>query len=308
MTIGLIASVASAAGISSSSARRVAVSARHRYKVYQIPKRGGGYRIVAQPAREVKALQRSLVKELEYFLPLHAAATAYRRGMSILDNAQLHSNCRYILKLDFEDFFASIGASSLISHLQQYAPTRLSDPELKFITDLTLWDNAEGMRGLCIGAPSSPFLSNSIMYPFDLKMDEICSRYKVNFTRYSDDIALSSMEPNVLNVVEGMLSDLLREIHYPRLRLNQDKRKAVSRAASMRVTGLTLANQGFVTVGRERKRGVRSGVCRYLRGQLSPKDTIKLKGELAFVFSIESDFRRVLIETYGDRVIELFGT
>lgn len=178
---------------------------------------------------------------------------------------------------------------------------------MKFITDLTLWSNVEGKRGLCIGAPSSPFLSNSIMYPFDLKMDEICSHYNVVFTRYSDDIALSSVEPNVLAIVERLLVDLLGEIKYPRLRLNYDKRKAVSRAAGMRVTGLTLANQGHVTVGRDRKRGVRSGVCKYLRGQISIKDIVRLRGELAFVFSVEPDFRRVLIETYGERVFELFN-
>ncbi len=61
-----------------------------RYKVFYIPKRSGGLREVAQPAREVKAIQRWLIKRLELLLPLHAAATAYRSGASIRNNALQH--------------------------------------------------------------------------------------------------------------------------------------------------------------------------------------------------------------------------
>lgn len=304
MSIGLIRSVAASAGISPSSARRVARSAAHRYKVYTIPKKDGGSRTVAQPAREVKALQRSLISELEKSLPIHPAATAYRRGLSILDNAGEHKNAQYLLKLDFESFFPSIGQEALRSHLLKCAPEMFSEAEVSFILDLALW-MGDGRRSLCIGAPSSPFLSNSVMFDFDDRVTQMCDAHQVVYTRYSDDIALSSRTPGVLDGIERGLGEIVRALEYPRLRLNDTKRRAVSRAAGMYVTGLTLANQGYVTVGRARKRGVRAGVQRYLNGMLDAAAIEKLRGELAFVLSIESSFREVLLRTYGPRALDL---
>jgi RNA-directed DNA polymerase len=76
-----------------------------RYKVFEIPKRDGSPRIVAQPAREVKAIQRWLVKDLSTILPVHSAATAYQKGTSIKINADRHARSNFILKMDFKNFF-----------------------------------------------------------------------------------------------------------------------------------------------------------------------------------------------------------
>lgn len=305
MTAGLIKTVAAAAGISSASARRVAGSAAHRYKLYSIPKKGGGQRLVAQPAREVKALQRALVEELQKVLPMHDAATAYRKGSSIIRNAHAHADAKYLLKLDFEAFFPSIGPRALLAHLNKYAVGIWSDAELQFVLDLVLWIGNDGGRGLCIGAPSSPFLSNTVMFDFDAAVADVCSGVRVTYTRYSDDISLSAIDPGVLADVEVAVRELVGRIAYPRLKLNEAKRTSVSRAAAMRVTGLTLSNQGVITVGRVRKRGVRAGVQRYMRGLLDDAEARRLKGELAFVLSVEPEYRLVLFATYGMRAGEL---
>src|ERR1051326_910596 len=84
-------------------------SAPHRYKVYQIPKRvPGEFRTIAQPAREVKALQYWVMTQILRKFEVHPSATAYQREVSILDNARPHRRGRFLLKLDFKDFFPSI--------------------------------------------------------------------------------------------------------------------------------------------------------------------------------------------------------
>ncbi len=299
MKNGLIRTVASFVGISVSSARRVAGSAAHRYKVYKIPKRSGGLRVVAQPAREVKALQRALVHELQELLPLHKAATAYVTGSSIVKNAAAHRGARYLLKLDFASFFPSIGSEALRSHLLAYAPGVFSDSELQFILDLILWRDEEGREGLCIGAPSSPFFSNSVLFDFDNEVTVACDELGAIYTRYSDDLAFSTRAPEVLREVEARVREIIKGLEYPKLSLNETKRKAVSRAAGMYVTGLTLSNQGPVTVGRLRKRGVRAGVRRFLDGRMEEAEILRLRGELAFVLSVEPSFRQVLLNSYG---------
>jgi len=141
------------------------------------------------------------------------------------------------------------------------------------------------------------------MFDFDSEAFAVTSAIGVSYTRYSDDIALSSMIPDTLRQAEDAVRQLVAS--RPALRINERKRVAVGRGTSMVVTGLTLTNQGWVSVGRERKRGVRAGVNSYLRGTMDEADTLKLKGEIAFVLSVEPEYRGVLVRTYGLRVWSL---
>lgn len=306
MSQGLVARVATLVGISPNSARRVALSAAHRYKTFSIEKRNGGRRIVAQPAREVKALQRALVEQLSGLVPVHEAAMAYRVGSSIQANAALHVSARYLLKLDFEEFFPSIDSVAVQQHLERYCRGKLTEKEIEFVIRLVLW-KAPGVdrRSLCIGAPSSPLLSNSVMFNIDSLIANACNQCGVVYSRYSDDITLSSSKPDTLRAVEQMVRDVVKQASYPRLRFNDRKRVSVARNTAMTVTGLTLTNQGTVSVGRARKRGVRAGVKSFVSGRLSQEQARRLRGEVAFVLSVEPAFRQTLVNSYGPQCLEL---
>src|SRR5258707_11483683 len=104
----LVNSLALKTGLRQGDVRRIMASAPVRYKVYSIPNRNGGHRVIAQPAREVKLLQRALVLILLKDLPVHPCAKGYREHLSILDNALPHAGHRPILKMDLKDFFPSI--------------------------------------------------------------------------------------------------------------------------------------------------------------------------------------------------------
>jgi RNA-directed DNA polymerase len=106
----LIPFLVGSTGVSEHELRGIIRNAPIRYKTYYIQKRNGGERLISQPARELKALQRVMVTEFLDRLPVHSAATAYRRGMSIVDNAVPHAINGPILKFDFKDFFPSIDA------------------------------------------------------------------------------------------------------------------------------------------------------------------------------------------------------
>src|ERR1035438_9218023 len=70
-------------------------SAPHRYKVYSIPKRTPGqFRTIAQPAKEVKALQYWVMKSVLSKFEIHPSATGYREGRSIADNARPQAHFR----------------------------------------------------------------------------------------------------------------------------------------------------------------------------------------------------------------------
>jgi hypothetical protein len=62
-----------------------------RYKQFTIDKRNGEPRLIAQPAKQVKALQISVLSELKKYIPIHDCAYAYQSGRNIKANALLHA-------------------------------------------------------------------------------------------------------------------------------------------------------------------------------------------------------------------------
>jgi RNA-directed DNA polymerase len=97
-----------ALGWSGKDLERIIATAPARYKVYTIPKRHGGHRIIAQPSRELKMIQRYILYNKLDGCPIHEAAMAYVTGRNIRANAERHRAENVILKLDFKDFFPSI--------------------------------------------------------------------------------------------------------------------------------------------------------------------------------------------------------
>jgi hypothetical protein len=255
---------------------------------------------VAQPARAIKLIQRWLIeKELDK-LPLHEAAKAYRPGSKIRINAEAHANGAFLLKMDFANFFPSIGEADLRLHLSKYGQDRWNTLEIQAIARAVLWQ-PKGTRvmQLCVGGPSSPLISNSIMYDFDRDLMEICSSYGVVYTRYADDLAFSTSQPDVLHKVEKDVERLLSARAYPRLILNQDKTVHSSKAHLRRVTGLTITPDGKISIGRERKRSIRSKIHHFLEGKLSTEDAELLKGLLAFCLDAEPEYVARLTNAYG---------
>lgn len=279
-------------GIPPKRLRHVIRTAPLRYKVFYIKKRSGGRREVAQPAREVKAIQRWLMTKLAATLPLHKAATAYVRGSSIKKNASTHISNAYLLKMDFKNFFPSISAADLIRHLKSHCGHLYSDDDLAVAVRACSWafKRTPPLR-LCIGAPSSPMLSNSIMYDFDDQVFQHSLAKGVTYTRYADDLTFSCADPDVLKHYPDFIESVLAQLDYPRLTLNLRKTVHASKGGNRTVTGIVLTPDGKISIGRERKRLIRSMYHRYKLGQLSPDDSAKLFGLINFAEDIEPGFR-----------------
>lgn len=262
-----------------------------RYKVFYIPKRSGGMREVAQPAREVKAIQRWLMARLEPLLPLHEAATAYRSGASIKKNALRHVGSDYILKMDFRNFFPSILIADIIRHLETCCGEHYDPSAIKLIAYVCTWaPKRQGPLRLCIGAPSSPMLSNSVMFDFDTRVTSFAEADGISYTRYADDLAFSSARSGSLNGYPHLVLKTVEGLEYPRLRLNQEKTVFASRAGRRVVTGITLTADHQLSIGRTRKREIRAMYHRLVLGKLSADEQRKLAGLISFAEDVEPGF------------------
>lgn len=260
-----------------------------RYKKFKIPKRDGTSRTVAQPAREVKAIQRLLVKKLA--LPVHSAATAYKAGSSIKINAKCHISNNFLLKMDFRNFFPSIYFEDIAKHIERVLPGTYDLEVRELIARACTWtSNRKPPLRLCIGAPSSPAISNSILYEFDTLLSGITAEKGVVYTRYADDLTFSASEKNVLEKFPKLVLGLINDLEYPRLKVNQSKTVFASKAGNRTVTGITLNSVDELSVGRDRKRLISAMYHNYHFGKLSEKEIQRLFGLLAFVDSIEPGF------------------
>lgn len=282
---------------------KVIRTAPRRYKVFKIPKRSGGTRQIAQPARELKILQRILISSVLEKLPIHAAATAYRKGASILDNAAPHAGNGPILKMDFKDFFPSIRREDWLLYC---AENGLMSHEDRIISSQVLFRQAKGemLHKLSVGAPSSPILSNILMVPFDEAITAAASKRKIAYTRYADDLTFSGQRAGMLKDMVKEVERAVRRIERPSLTINRKKTTFVTAANRRSVTGVTLSNDGSVGLGHQRKRLISSRVHHAQNGKLNAEDLRSLAGELAFINVVEPTYLVWLAAKYGNETIQ----
>jgi RNA-directed DNA polymerase len=270
-----------------------------RYKDHYINKRNGrGKRLISQPTKEIKFLQRLLLKHELANLPMHEAAMAYRKGVSTKHHAEQHASSRYLLKLDFRDFFLSLHDSALDYRLEQ--DTRFSHAERWMICNILCRRVPKTtIQRLSIGAPSSPFISNYLLHEFDTKLTAVCSSFGVRYTRYADDLALSTSIPHVLDLVKDEVQRILQELAYLGLSLNAEKTVNVSKKRKRTLVGLTLSNDGDVSVGREEKRRLRAMFHAFSKGELPSAEIGRLRGKLAYLYGVDPEFVMSLCRRYG---------
>ena len=276
-------------------------SASFRYRKFYIPKRNGKRRLIAQPTPAIKALQTIAVREYLSKLPIHDVAMAYVKGVGIKTNALAHVNNQYILKLDFSSFFHSIIPSDLdVLNLKKFC--NLSEDEINLLKLLFFWRPVKKREHLClsIGAPSSPFLSNAIMYRFDSQVYDFCYDIGAVYTRYSDDITISTNTGNVLNGIFEKIKKLCENTESPNLCLNMDKVVFASKKCRRSITGVVVANNDEISLGRERKRQIRAMVHKIIMDHDCDYEMInRINGYLAFANDIEPEFIQRLINSYG---------
>lgn len=276
------------------------LTAPARYKVHLIDKRHGrGKRTIAQPTAEIKLLQRLMIERILDQLPISKSAMAYREGRSIADHATPHAHNKYLLKLDFENFFPSITAVDFLKHINRF--TGLSREDAKFLARLFFW-RPKGTRNLIlsIGAPSSPSISNTLMYGFDQSLEEFCAPRGITYTRYADDLALSTNQPNVLKEAHLFVGELCKTLPYPKLRLNEEKTVYTSKKHRRFLTGLVLSNDGKASLGREKKRLIRSMLAHCKNGELPDDERGRLRGWIAYAMSVDKPFISALKRMVGD--------
>jgi RNA-directed DNA polymerase len=277
---------------------RVARSASYRYKQFTIKKADGkSDRWIEQPSRALKLLQRWIVRRVFDPLPTHPSVHGYVKGRSITTNAAVHRGSRYISRLDFQDFFPTLTSADVESLLRRnrisVGGSVLSDEDILLVCQLTC-----RFGRLTIGAPSSPTISNKLLYDLDTRLAQVAAEHSVHYTRYADDLYFSSSKSGTLYDVCREAEEVIAQATSPRLLINKKKTYHGSRKRRMVVTGLRITPDAKVSVGRELKRRIRVLAHKARNKALGQQDVGWLHGMLAYVSSIEPDYTERIRSRY----------
>ena len=171
-------------GISAKTLYAVSNNLRKHYRKAKLPKKSGGYRNLSVPDEILKAIQRQIAEVLLIHMPASRYAKAYRIGSSILRNAKHHVGKQVVLKLDILHFFDSIRYSTVKDKV--FPEEIYAEPLRILLTMLCYYKDA-----LPQGAPSSPAITNIILYEFDEQIGQWCRARRIAYTRYCDDMTFS---------------------------------------------------------------------------------------------------------------------
>lgn len=156
---------------------------RPQYQKIYIPKRGGGSRAIFIPDEKTLLIQRAILRDTETLADFPPCVMAFRKGVSILDNAKAHLGNPYMIRYDIMNFFDTVGKEKVKDELAR----RDFDASLTKI--ILKW--CFGGGHLPQGAPTSPFLANLVCTNLDKRFSALAQIIGATYTRYADDIIIS---------------------------------------------------------------------------------------------------------------------
>lgn len=285
------------------------------YRYFKIPKRSGGLRQICAPTDELKAAQTELaaIFQNSFGVLYHTSAFAYIKKRCTIDFVKRHQNneSKWLLKLDFSNFFGSSTPEFVMSMLSNIWPfsgivSRTGGRDaLALALSICFLDN-----GLPQGSTISPLLSNIMMIPIDHQISNGLRDFSdgkrdlhMVYTRYADDIAISSKVDFDKDVVIAYVKSVLSMFSAP-FSLNDEKTKYVSSAGSNWMLGVMLNKDNQITIGHKNKERFKAMLFTYLNDRRSGSpwelsDVQALAGKISYYRMVEPEAINKIIESYN---------
>lgn len=283
--------------------REIVQRRRDPYEDIARPKRTGGTRFISAPEPMLMDVQRLILHRALRNLDLHPASYAYQRRRSILGCAERHVGARWLVKFDLHDFFNQIVERDVYAVFLARGYSPLVSVELaRICTRARLATNTGASKGryrsitsydvgvmgrVPQGAPTSGALSNAVATPLDHDMDALARTEGFVYTRYSDDMVLSTSGEFNRDLAIPLIREVERLVASHKFRLHRKKTRIVPPGARHIVLGLLVDDAG-VRLTPEFRRRVEvhiRGVARF--GLLAHARHRGFRSLLSFVHHVE---------------------
>lgn len=262
------------------------------YREIPIPKKNGKKRIIHDPNRELRILHANMKKWLSPYLYFHTSAFAYIKNRNIYDCIRRHqgNGSKWFLHVDLKDFFGQTSYHFAMEQIFKIYPfCSLSAQNADAVKSLLKYAFLDD--GLPQGTTISPALTNLIMLPIDHKIYGDLHKKGMVYTRYADDIIVSSPYAFDFEKVIDRIKTIFDQFGAP-YQINNEKTRYGSSSGRNWNLGLMLNKDGQITVGYRTKKMLKARLTEYylneknhVRQDLHQKQ--QLFGQMAFYKMIE---------------------
>lgn len=235
----------------------------------------------------------------------HTAAFGYVEGRAPADVSKKHqfNSSNWWLLTDIHDFFGSITYEFVLNTLSNLYPyseilkQEMGAKALKNALKICFLNN-----GLPQGTVISPFLTNLVMIPFDYMMSKDL-RGDYVYTRYSDDIQISSRVKFNKDEVLDIINNNLKRIQAP-FKIAPEKTRFKNGAVF--VLGVMYNEKHERTVGHKNKKSFKATLFSYLADRAKGiywglHELQSLYGNYNYYKGIEPEYFTNMFKQYGKK-------
>lgn len=262
------------------------------YNTLEIPKKNGDTRTICVPNKNLKKVQKKLYNKLSTYYDeiktqnnfTSKISHGFEKNRSIVTNAEVHKNKRYVVNLDLLDFFPSINFGRVRSYFIKNNYFEINDDIATILAQLTCYKGT-----LPQGAPTSPLIANMICNIMDIRILKIAKKYRLDYTRYADDLTFSTNNKYFLNDYDKFLEDIKNIIHRSGFELNSKKTRLLFSNSRQEVTSLVVNKK--ISVPKEYYKNTRAMAhSLYKNGYFLIDDEVgtieQLEGRFSFINQI----------------------
>lgn len=269
------------------------------YVSFEIPKKSDGVREINAPTGTLKMIQSRLSKQLyayrDYICKENSIniniSHAFERKKGIITNAFIHKNKRYIINVDLKDFFDSFHFGRVQGYFMKNKYFCLPKEVATVIAQISCYNGK-----LPQGAPTSPIITNLICGVMDYKLLALSKKYRLDYTRYADDLTFSTNDKHIVESFESFYADLSKIIVKSGFSINENKTRIVYKDSKQTVTGLVVNKK--ISVDRVYYKHVRA-----MAHQLYKTGEFVIDGQVGTLAQLEGRFSFINeIERYNNRI------
>jgi RNA-directed DNA polymerase len=237
------------------------------YTTHTIPKRDGSERPICAPKKQLKWVQRQILRHILGKVPVHPAAHGFVNGRSTVTNATPHVGAELVVKFDLKEFFPTVHYFRVMG---LFASLGYATGNCMFGTDDTSNQVAPVLARLCCytpdpkrwgtavlpqGAPTSPAISNLMCRRLDARLEGLAKANHGTYTRYADDLTFSFPKAEGLNL--GRFRWWVDQVcHQEGFVVNQEKFRVIRDSQRQVVTGIVVNDT--LRLPRELRREIRA--------------------------------------------------
>lgn len=204
---------------------RLVLDAPSLYTSFEVPKPNGKTRTIRPPARPLRDLQRTLLDVLQECIRYPRWMMGGVPKRSIFDHAKPHVGRKMVATFDVKAFYPSTKPAMVRPVLERLG---FGDAAADAVLRLVSKDDE-----LPQGSPTSGFLANLALEPADRRIDALCRKHDLSFTRYVDDMAISG--DTDLTKFQGTIIEAVNQCRYE---VAPDKVRYMGRNVAQLVTKL----------------------------------------------------------------------